>query len=531
MPRILAVWLPNWPIQRLLYDKPALRRRPVILQHRTRRGLCVLACSHAARRQGVQAGLPIAEATAVMLAVDSRAGREALRSAVAGQSAGQPAELHVETHDLRKDQAAIRKLAIWCHRFSPLVGLEESPAPDTLLLNVTGVIPLVGDEGTLLEQVMRSFRQHGLEVRLGVAETVGAAWALAHFQPAGELDANEPCRSETRLRQLPLAALRLPAEMVDILMRLGLCQVGQLLELPRVELESRFGPQLLRRLDQAFGKVAELIQPVQPPLDFMVEWLFEYPMPQRRAVEQVLRRLVEQLCFALADQGRGALRLRGRIRCQDADPVTWEVGLFRPSADQEHLWRLVETHFDRLPLPGPATSVVVRATQHERLRTRQRELFDQQQRNIDSPQIANLIDCLASQLGAAAVVQCLPRHDAQPERAFRNVPLVDAGKGGRKGPVSEVACGPLDRPLQLVHPPLLLDTVSAASDGSPVSFHYLGGRHDVARHWGPERIETGWWRQRGVRRDYYRVETREGRRFWLFYCLQERRWHLHGVFQ
>jgi protein ImuB len=81
-----------------------------------------------------------------------------------------------------------------------------------------------------------------------------------------------------------------------------------------------------------------------------------------------------------------------------------------------------------------------------------------------------------------------------------------------------------------VDPPQVLEVMAVAPDGPPISFCYLGNKHDVTRHWGPERIETGWWRQRGIRRDYYRIETAEGRRFWLFRCLHEERWWLHGVF-
>jgi protein ImuB len=341
------------------------------------------------------------------------------------------------------------------------------------------------------------------------------------------------------IHSLPLAALRLPDRTVDILQRLGLQQIGELLELPRVELESRFGPQLLHRLDQAFGNVTELIQAIQPPLEFIAEWLFEYPVPQRKAVERVVRQLVERLCFALADHDRGVLRLRGRIVCQDALPVTWEVGLFRPSANAEHVWRLVETQLERLPLPGPATSVALQANHHARLLARQQELFDQHQRNVDSPQIATLVDCLASQLGREAVVRCVLQRDAQPERAFRDVPLVGDGTKHRKTgnhksrkptATRQPTFGLLDRPLQLVDPPHVLEVIAVAPDGPPISFYYLGSKHDVTRHWGPERIETGWWRQRGIRRDYYRVETAEGRRYWVFRCLHDARWRLHGVY-
>ncbi len=556
----------------MIHDKPELEQRPVILQHRTRRGLCVLACSRLARQQGVQVNLPVAEATALLRRADHK---------TTSPTSGEKTTLHLETHAPAEDRAALIKLATWCHRFSPLVGLEEAAAPDTLLLNVTGVTSLFGGEPAFAEQITRSFHQQRLGVSLGLSNTLGAAWALAHFgdgahfgygahfghhgahsqaesnhapspetpspetpspetpspeTPSPETPSPEMASPEETIQRLPLAALRLPDETVDILQRLGLQQIGELLELPRVELESRFGPQLLQRLDQTFGKITELIQPIQPPLEFVAEWLFEYPVPQRKAVERVVRQLVERLCFTLADHDRGVVRLRGRIVCQDTLPVTWEVGLFRASADAEHVWQLVETQLERLPLPGPATSVALQANHHARLLARQQELFDQHQRNVDSPQIATLVDCLASQLGREAVVRCVLQRDAQPERAFCYVPLVGGDtknhKTGKRTTGSRPPIfGLLDRPLQLLDPPHVLEVMAVAPDGPPISFCYLGNKHEVTRHWGPERIETGWWRQRGIRRDYYRVETVEGRRFWLFRCLHERRWQLHGVFE
>ena len=64
---------------------------------------------------------------------------------------------------------------------------------------------------------------------------------------------------------------------------------------------------------------------------------------------------------------------------------------------------------------------------------------------------------------------------------------------------------------------------------SPLRF--LGHAHRIAKTWGPERIETGWWRRQAVGRDYYRVETVTGRRFWIFRNLRDGRWFLHGMFE
>jgi protein ImuB len=90
---------------------------------------------------------------------------------------------------------------------------------------------------------------------------------------------------------------------------------------------------------------------------------------------------------------------------------------------------------------------------------------------------------------------------------------------------------PLDRPLYLLRRPAPLETLSSViPDGPPIQFRRDGRLHVVARHCGPERIETGWWRGKSAWRDYYRVETSEGRRYWLFRRRRDGRWFLHGLF-
>ena len=64
----------------------------------------------------------------------------------------------------------------------------------------------------------------------------------------------------------------------------------------------------------------------------------------------------------------------------------------------------------------------------------------------------------------------------------------------------------------------------------PLRFEWRGRPQLVREASGPERIETGWWRARAVARDYYRIETTAGRRFWVFRRLRDGRWFLHGIF-
>lgn len=55
---------------------------------------------------------------------------------------------------------------------------------------------------------------------------------------------------------LLIEALRLPAGSVEGLMALGVSHIGPLAAMPRGPLTLRFGPDIARKLDQAFGCVS-----------------------------------------------------------------------------------------------------------------------------------------------------------------------------------------------------------------------------------------------------------------------------------
>ena len=88
----------------------------------------------------------------------------------------------------------------------------------------------------------------------------------------------------------------------------------------------------------------------------------------------------------------------------------------------------------------------------------------------------------------------------------------------------------LPRPTLLLAEPRSIRVISTAPQGHPQRFRDLDGEHRVARSWGPERIETGWWRGPSIRRDYYRVATETGPHCWLYRDLITREWFLHGWF-
>ena len=121
------------------------------------------------------------------------------------------------------------------------------------------------------------------------------------------------------------------------------------------------------------------------------------------------------------------------------------------------------------------------------------------------------------------------RPEAQPELSWHYDPLVERRRRRHAPKALPTELPP--RPLRLLPRPLPLVATSVVPDGPPLRFHYAGQEQQIAQSWGPERIETGWWRGRPVGRDYFRVETAAGCRFWLFRRLRDGKWFLHGMFE
>jgi protein ImuB len=123
----------------------------------------------------------------------------------------------------------------------------------------------------------------GLRAKLVLASTFGCAWAVAHC--GGQLAIIPEGQERETLRALPIAGLRVEEEVSEGLAEVGVTTIGELLDLPRSALPSRFGEQLLFRLDQALGSAIEIIEPVRPRPPVRAEIEFNGPTTQYEAIE------------------------------------------------------------------------------------------------------------------------------------------------------------------------------------------------------------------------------------------------------
>jgi protein ImuB len=521
------MYFPKWPLQRLCCERPELRDKPVAIigQGTAARGSQILLVSMLANRSGIRTDMPVAEAMAI-----------------------QP-QLSTVEEDPDRDRSALQQLAEWAGRYSPIVGLEEGPAPESLLLDVTGCANCFHGEDRLADRATREphvFFPHregkarGWKARVAIAGSVGAAWALAHYGNTPYVV--QPADTEKVLSGLPVAALRLPAAEIEALGKLGIEQIGALASLPRAGIATRFGPIVLQRLDQAMGRSAEVITPQLSLLDPEACYSFDYPTDRIELVNQALEPLIEKIHSILESRNQGARQVECWLYHEIAESTRIEVSLYRPSRSASHIGSLLRIRLEQLRLDEPVSALRLRVPLAELLSDSQTEFLDTQNWR-DERTLSALIDRLSSRLGVEAVNRPLLIPDPQPEYACRFHPMTQVQTPARKATAeSEKArtrakTSPefessrlLYRPLRLWSSPQPVHAVSLVPDGPPLRFNWQGEEYRVVHTWGPERIETGWWRGCDIHRDYFVVATHLGTRFWLFRRHEDGRWFLHGSF-
>ncbi len=470
-----------------------------------------------------------ARGTRRLAAVDLAAHRLGLRG---GQKATDALalvpDLVIAPAEPEADARALKALVDWCVRFSPAVAADP---PDGLFLDIEGVAHLWEGEAALMADLRARLSANGLPFRLALADTAGAAWALAHYGEDGAIA--PPGGQDPLLAPLPPAALRLAPQAAEQIERLGLRRIGQLMELPRGPLAQRFGQETLDRLDQALGRGREALVFRRPPSPWFARLAFAEPISAPEDLARVSRDIADVLCARLEREGKGARRFELAFHRLDGVAQTLEIGLSLAGRDPVRIARLFAPRLETVD-PGFGVEVAtLTAARVETLSARQTRL-DRLDETAPEEGLAPLVDRLANRLGADRVWKAGVAESHLPERAVVPRPAL-----------AKVCVGwdpERPRPLRLFRRPEPLDQVLALTpDDPPRQFRWRKRLHRVARAEGPERLAAEWWRQEigEVRtdeiRDYYRVEDQDGARFWVFrdglYGTDRTpQWWLHGVF-
>ncbi|MEM9754436.1 MAG: DNA polymerase Y family protein [Pseudomonadota bacterium] len=544
--RILSLWFPRLAAERVL--RRGDLGGPLAIVEEIGQARVILATSAAAEARGVRRGQPAQEALALVPHLVTRP--------------SQP----------EREAAFLSALRRWAGKFSPWVA-EEGRAG--LMVDLTGCAHLFGGEAALLDQITHEAGDLGLSIRAAIADTAGAAWALAryaggavgpvrsgdaidqearatrsraekrrHWERGGAAPTVTPGRAaagpiaapgQTRqaIGPLPVAALRIDAETAAGLGRLGLRRIDDLFGVARAALARRFGQALVKRLDQALGLEPEPVSPAQAPLHFAARLSLPEPIGLEADVRAAVDRLLPVLCAGLRKKGRGARRVRLELSRVDGDTVRVEVGLARPADQPDRIAPLLAMKLGDVDPGFGIDRVRVAAALTEPLHNRQMTggwaaAEAAEARRGAEDRLDDLMGRIGARIGLEAVTRAHPADSHVPEKTEKVL------AAAWSEPAESWPRSTRPRPLTLCRPEPIH---GIEGRDLPLELRWRGQIHQVARATGPERIAPEWWLDdpdwRSGVRDYWRVETASGARLWLYYAhggTMSAGWFAHGHF-
>ncbi|MEO2015737.1 MAG: DNA polymerase Y family protein [Fuerstiella sp.] len=588
MKRVMCLRFQNWPVQQAQRKLPADRRSHVVVhtsqhpqapdpslrRHKTegtsdqffvrelfsaaKGGPTVVAVSNDVWSAGVRPGMPLAEARSMSTPLIPGNRRQ-------GQSA--TPEIQFVEWQPNDDRRVLQEVAEHTRRFAPIVGLDEMPVPDCLHLDITGCGSLFGGESSLAEQVINRLAGRNYHCRVAISDSVATAWAFAHTEghflqhndvrrrgrgsrtrgrhvesPQWDLPIViiPPGQAESWLRPLAIAAARIPIADARVLRQLGILSIQQLLELPQEDLPSRLSSDAIRRLWQLRGVEGEIIEPIPEADPVQATWVSEFPVSDRRGICQVIEHLTEDIVEQLKRRHLGTVQLTCRLKQEDGGHIDFVAEVIKPLQSASQLFAVLKLRLESLAFRQAVMAISMQSTVVPLPVAHQKDLFSSNLHIDPAEELAAVVNRLSNRLGKEAVLTVHPVDNPVPECAVELRPLMTSESASSTHTdnrlsdlvTSDAASVPghkvVDRPLRLLS---AAERIGDA-DTNPLADGFVrqGQTCRVVDIAGPERIETQWWHESAIHRDYYRVRTSDQAAYWIYRDIVLGDWFLHGIF-
>jgi len=414
-----------------------------------------------------------------------------------------------------REAAVLGELAEWAEQFTSFTCIE---AP-SLLLEIAGSLTLFGGLSALRERIVRGLDRQGFTAGLAIAPTpLAATW----FARAGRRTTiRDLHKLAGGLSPLPLSCLDWPAAVQDALHGMGVMTVGEALRLPRAGFARRFGSGRLLELDRALGRLPDPRVPYRSPERFIADFDLNEELADRELLLHACNELLIRLERFLRRRQVAVQHIEFAFFHLHGPATHLPLGCVQPDRAVDHWFDLLRIRFERLVLPAPVIAIRLSAGQGQAFAAATRTLpFHQQDDAGPRIPITHLAERLGARIGDESVHGVMTVAEHRPQYAWRPQRRLGGISPGGRGPGFGLDTS--RRPLWMLGEPQLLD----AREGVP---HYRGPLEFVS---GPERIETGWWDENGIARDYFVAINPRGMHLWVYRDRgRERgRWFLHGMF-
>lgn len=495
--RFLSIWFRHLVTDWISIRRPELKDTAFVLAAAERGRMVIKSASIKALAIGIETGIVVADARAIFPALD------------------------VMDEEPDRVKKLLTALAKWCTRYAPAVAVD---LPDGLILDISGCAHLWGGEEDYLRDMMSKLKNSGYNVSAAIADTIGTAWAMAHYGEGSPIvRTGEQIHA---LLGLPPIALRLEPNIVERMHKLGLYQIGSFIGMPRSVLRRRFGQSLLQRLGQALGEDSELLQPVQVIEPYQERLPCLEPIRTATGIEIAIRKLLESLCLRLQRESKGLRSAVLKAHRVDGQVQQISIGTSFAARNISHLFRLFELKISTIR-PGLGIELFLLEAPVVEVLTLEQETLWNISQSKEHNAVLNLLDRIGVRIGMDAIRRYQPDEHHWPERSIRQISSATE-KADIPWPENIL------RPVSLLAKPERIEVTAPVPDYPPMLFIYKKVVHKIRKADGPDRIEQEWWLHQGDHRDYYTVEDEQGSRYWLFrlghYGAKNAEWFIHGFF-
>jgi protein ImuB len=404
-----------------------------------------------------------------------------------------------------------------------------------------------GDDFAL--KLLTALDRQGYRGRVGIADNRFTSWVAAQgarMPKEGDLFAKEYCTvpqggSAAFLAPLPLDLLPLSDDIQQMLETLGVTTIGDFADLPPPSVGRRWNENGVDFQSLAQGEGPTLLQGFSPRDQIIESIQLDDEVTEIEPLAFSLRPLADRACDRLRGRsmavGRALLRLRGRDDACSEFPIEPA----RPTLDGRSLFALLRAVLQDHKLEHPVLEIELTITQESDPEIEELDLFDHRDGRPSPEAVDVAIARLESMFGKDSVSSAELVASHRPERAFQLTPFAPPKKprrtrkkrGGRRKRIQQAqqATLPLvmngtSGALRLLDPPRLQECSSSRIQNITIE----GVQRPVVAVCGPTKVDSEWWSESPVERDYYEVQTEDGGRYWVFKKRTDGKYYLHGIF-
>jgi protein ImuB len=420
-------------------------------------------------------------------------------------------DLIVTRRDRHRETVLIERIADRLGRFSPYVSIHEDIDRATIVLEIARSLKLFGGVERLLELIVTTSLSDVGSTRFGIAPTPLAAEVLARASRVVAVKAL--CSSVDSLKNMlaPVDAIhfRWPASINRSLDTLGLKTFGDITRQPLAGLEKRFGRFFVLDLQKAVGAIADVRACYVPPSCFEERIELGFDTCNLDTLLQAIDVLLIQLESFLHFRGAAVSSIRCTLKQSRTQRIDIEVSSRAATRSAKRWLSLMRDRLERIELFDNVFEVLLRAENLVQFRDKNLDLLHQSANRQERSVV--FLDRVSTRIGSSQLYRVKSVSEHRPELAWSaHTATTSIRRPHRR-----------NRPLWILRSPKSL----VEMEGYP---QYNGALTLLA---GPERIDTGWWDNKPVARDYFVAINLQQEVCWIFRDYRQgKRWYLHGFF-